>query len=289
MLEELEAAIDTLTGFDFQSLTDTELDAVVARFPGLVSRLQAAATTATGVWDARRVWRRDGCHSAAGRLSVDGHCAKRTARELLGVARLVRDLPAVAQAWAAAEIHTDHVRTIGQAHNHRTHDRMVDDQKKLVDYGRTDRRFDDFEAHIREWQLRADPDGADQETDEQMARNRASSVPASDGMWLGAWQLDPIGGLIVDTSLREVYDELFRAEWAAGVARYGAAMTVDKMERTHPQRLAAALVEMALAFPFLTKRRVSASEAGSQPGTSDGGTHAGAEEPAMAAVGGDER
>jgi len=70
-------------------------------------------------------------------------------------------------------------------------------------------------------------------------------VPSFDGMWLGKITLDPITGAIVSGELVKIERELFEADWAAARAALGHEPSTADLCRTHEQRRADALMEMA--------------------------------------------
>jgi len=156
----------------------------------------------------------------------------------------MRDLPLAADAWLAGDVDAAHVRRLAGARNPRTGEAMQRDEARLVhdartlDYG----RFDQLVAY---WSLHADPDGTSQDAIDQRDRRTVVLARGLGGSWVGALQLDPLAGAIVNDELRRLYDQLFEADWNEAKERLGRDPQVGELGRTPDRRRADALVEMA--------------------------------------------
>lgn len=228
----LAAALDALDAIDTTALSDDELGSLLVSLRALENRLDAAATRLTGEWDARQAWAADGARNGAAWLAHRTHMPHRTAQRRVRLAREVRAMPAVASAWVAGEIESGHVSALARARNERTAAPFERDEAMLVDHART-MRFDDFTRVLAYWSQVADPDGVEQDARELHEQRHAHLSLTFGGAWAGDLLLDPIGGSIVDTTLREIERELYDADKAS-----------DR-ERTSAQRRADAFVEMA--------------------------------------------
>jgi len=244
-LQQIEAAVSRFSASDPNLLTDPELTDQLVALHQLGSRIEALAAQRAAIAQSRQLHRADRYRSAASWLSERAHTSKPAARRVLRLGRFCRDMELIGEAWRSGEIDTEHVRIVAAAHSARTDAAMRDQQKLLVDTAATISRFTSFERAIRYWTNMADTDGPEPPTDEQLSRNQFTMGRASDGTLLGKFQLDTIGGAIVEGSLREIYEELFKKEWAETRARLGRDPLVSELPRTDTQRRAAALVEMA--------------------------------------------
>jgi hypothetical protein len=106
--------------------------------------------------------------------------------------------------------------------------------------------FDDYSILLRQWEAAADPDGA--HLDHERAHREREATLAHVGVKA---YLNAHGGAVAGAQLKEVLDAFvhseFLADWEAGVAEYGEAMSASKMARTERQRRFDALVAIFAA------------------------------------------
>lgn len=239
------AAVSALQGLDLEQLTPEELNEAVAAFQGLRARVDAAEARLVARWDAEKAWRLDGAKTPAAWIAWRNRLPVEEARRRVRHARSLRDLPELAEAWAAGEIDRSHVTTILGARNERTAERFATDHKVLLEAARI-QRFVDFKRTCDRWASIVDPDGAEQTAASERAAREVHLAKSIDGMWFGRMTLDPISGEIVSTTLAGIDRELFDADWAEAKERLGRDPLVVELCRTPAQRRADALVEMAI-------------------------------------------
>ena len=112
VLGEARAVLDRLGRVDLDGVGGAELSGAVLEAQRLRGALEAAEARVLARWDASRQWRADGGKTAAAWLAWKERIPVSVARARLRHARAARDLPAVAEAWAAGDIDRAHITTI---------------------------------------------------------------------------------------------------------------------------------------------------------------------------------
>ncbi len=231
VLERLDEAITALAAVDVDAIDDTTLDAFVIAVQRARHRLAGAGATALARWDAAGVWRSDGSRTAATRLARDTSTSATTAHIELRRARALTTMPATLAAVTDGRLSMDHVDLLARADQPHRHDLFLRDEELLVEQCTTLRHRQAVRA-VEYWTQLADTaTGTSTEPTE-----RASALHASttwDGTVRIDGNLDRIDGAIVAGELSRLEREQYLADEAAGISR------------SHSERLAAALVEMA--------------------------------------------
>jgi hypothetical protein len=238
------AAVSALQDLDLDRLSLEELSEAVVAFQQLRARVESAEARLVARWDATKAWQLDGAKTPAAWIAWRTRLPVEEARRRVRHARALRALPALAAAWSAGEIDRTHLTTILGARNERTAERFATDHTVLLEAARI-LGFVDFKRTRDRWVNIVDPDGAEQTADHQRAAREVHLSKSLDGMWFGRTTLDPISGEIVGTTLAEIDNELFRADWAAAKERLGRDPLIVELDRSPAQRRADALVEMA--------------------------------------------
>ena len=244
MFESLEAALVELADLDPMAMSDGELSAAMVEGRTAMARLAALVSGFTAVWDTRGSWVDDDVRSAGAWLVDRCGISPGEARQQLRHARLLRQLPLTAAAFAAGEIGVARVRVLLGAVSVRTIGRYVEDEQVLVEQAKT-LHFDDLVTAVRYWSQLADPDGCERSAEEQAARRHLDVAETLDGMSYGRFALPAVEAAIVSDALHRIEQELFDADWRAAKERFGEVFSVDQLSRTPTQRRADALVEMA--------------------------------------------
>jgi hypothetical protein len=208
------------------------------------NRIEAFFNSVVGEFDAWGEYAADGAQSAAAWLTAQCRIPAGHARNQVRRSREMRQLNECAEAWRDGDINAAHVDALCRKHKGATQHLLERDEAMLVGYART-LRFSEFTRAMEYWSQRADPDGT--ESDAEARRNRRDFylVPSMDGMYFGRMNLDPISGAIVSDELRRIEAQLFEADRQEAKARLGFEPTALDLLRTHNQRRADALVEMA--------------------------------------------
>jgi Domain of unknown function (DUF222) len=232
VLDQLNETIDRAAGLDVDALTDTELDELTVGLQRVRHRLAALNASALARWDGRGVWQSDGSRSAATRLARDGGVSLTTAHIELRRARALVDMPATAAAVGAGRVSMDHVDLLGRADQTHRHDLFLRDEELLVDQCATRRHAQAVRA-VEYWTQLADT--ATGENTPPPAERVSGLHPSTTlhGTVRLDGTLNRIDGTIVSGELNRLEREQHLADQAAGITR------------SHAERLAAALVEMA--------------------------------------------
>ena len=240
-LENFEDALEALIASGARNYGDGES---MEKLHSLEARFDSFMTEATGAFENEEQWAADGAKSAASWISSRCRVPRAAAKRRVRLARTLRHLPAVAQAWRHGAIGEDQAQAIAWARRHRTEASMARDEAMLVAQASA-MGFEDFSRALAYWKQLADPDGAEASDMERRASRNVFLETSYSGMWLGQITLDPVNGSIVSGELNRLEHDLFEADCAEAKERLGRAARIDELARTSGQRRADALVEMA--------------------------------------------
>jgi len=240
-LAEMAERFDKLVQGDPSAFADPESIVALHRFR---ARFDAFVTKATAAFDASGIWAEDGAQSAAACIATRTGIPKTAARREVRLGRALRELTATDEAWLAGELTEAQVGAISRLGNAVTAEALARDEEALVGHAKR-LRAEEFFNLCAYWRQLADPDGTESMAEAQR-RDRDVYLAASfEGMFFGKMTLDPISGAIVSGELERLREQLFQDEWAAEKQRLGTDPVLADLPRSHPQRMADALVEMA--------------------------------------------
>lgn len=240
-LASLIAAVDELVADDPGGFVDR---ADIVELKRQVARLEAIDARATEAFDRGGDWTSAGARSSIQWLAAATNGDKKTLGRQRRLGRAMAKLPVAAEAWLAGTITADHVGLLAGARNPRTADDLADDEAMLVGQAKS-LWFRQFEQAITYWRLIHDPDGSDGDHHENIEKRKLSYAQGMNGCWFGALTLDAISGEIFNNVLRAIEQDLFVEDWAEAKQRLGREPKIDDLSRTHLQRQADAVVEMA--------------------------------------------
>jgi Domain of unknown function (DUF222) len=240
-LENFAEALEALIASGAEHYGDGESMEALHR---LSSRLDSFMTEATAAFEAGEQWAADGAKTAASWISSRCRVPRAGAKSRVNLARTLRHLPAVAQAWREGDIGLDQARAMASARRHRTEASMARDEEMLVAQAK-ELGFEDFYRVLAYWKQLADPDGSERSDEERKAARNVYLTPSISGLHLGQMTLDPVSGTIVSNELNRLEHDLFETDCAEAKERLGRAGRIDELARTSAQRRADALVEMA--------------------------------------------
>ena len=235
------AAVDVLCAADVAVLADAES---IMELHRQHERLTAVLTVASAAFDAGGAWAADGARTGSSWLA--GRCSLpiSTARRRVRLGRALRHMPVVAEAWLAGEVGESHVEQLAAARTDATQAAFARDEEMLVGHAK-ELPYRHFLRTLAYWGQMADPDGVEDVAAAVRDGRRLHLSQGLDGTWFLDGVLDPISAAIVESELRRIDDELFRADWAEAKARVGEGVCLADLARTPAQRRADALVEMA--------------------------------------------
>jgi len=239
-VERYAEAADAAAATDLDALTDGELDAETVGLLRTRHRLDAEIARRVHRWDRRMVWIADGSRSPAARLARDGRLAGPTATRVVRHARAVASMPATQRAWAAGDLGDDHVALLAAAAGAGRDELFARDESMLVGQCETLLHRQATKV-VQYWCQRADAELRSDGTPPPPPTSLRLSTTFG-GAVTGDFVLDPIGGATVAESLRRIERELYRRDQRESVIR------------TKPERMAAALVEMAIRAHSVPKK-----------------------------------
>jgi hypothetical protein len=237
--------VEALVGLDLDTVDASALDEAVVELQRLRSMLDAAEVRMLGRWETSQEWRASGARTAGAALAHRTRMPASDCHRRLRHARELRTLPKVAAAWEAGDIDRAHVGVLLHVRNPRTAPAFEESQDGLLALARGE-SFLEFQRACETWLNLADQDGAGQRDAEDRAARKLHHSQSIGGLWFGRYTCDPVSGEIIETTLREIEDELYRADRAEARARLGRDPLVFELGRTPEQRRLDALVEMAV-------------------------------------------
>jgi hypothetical protein len=240
-VDDLLGVIDRLASADPFSYCYS--DSVIA-LQRVMARLSFVAAKAVASFDAGGEWAPDGAKTSVAWLDTRCHLPRDEGRRQLRRGRALAHMTLTAEAWASGAIGAAQVDVLIKTRTPRTEEAFERDEELLVRYAK-EMKFAQFCQVLDYWAQHADPDGAAQTEMERLARRDAYASQGIDGMWLGSFTLDPIGGTIVWSEHSRIEQKLFEADWAQAKERFGREPKLHELARTPAQRRADALVEMA--------------------------------------------
>jgi hypothetical protein len=242
LLDRLIATVDEICDADPSAFADMDAIKVLRR---QLSRIDAAATRATGAFDESGEWRATRARSLSSWLAGECHLPLAETRRQVSRGRALAHMPLVEDAWLAGDICAEHVGVLAGACSEARRETFARDEKVLVDDARS-MRFRDFWRAVRYWEQLADPDGAEDDAEDERANRALYFSQSFRGLWMGKMTFDPLNGTILDNELTRIEQQLFEADWAEARSRLGERATHADLRRTPAQRRADALVEMAI-------------------------------------------
>ena len=244
VLDRAASVLAELRVLDLDGVGDDVLSDTVLELQRLRGSLEVAEARVLVRWEAQGCWRSSGAKTAAAWLAWKERLPMGLARQRIRHARVLRQMPAVEQAWGDGEIDRSHLTTLLGARTPRTAVVFDTGHKVLLDMAR-EGSFGAFKRACDLFRMVVDPDGAEDRAAQDRQAREVHLSESLDGMWFGRMTLDPISGEIVATTLRMVERELFEADWKAAKERLGRDPLTIELDRTPAQRRADALVEMA--------------------------------------------
>jgi hypothetical protein len=220
----LHADLDDLLTLDVAALPDQTVRDGLLGLLAADNRLQAAIATWTAAFDTRDLAGTDAFRTTKVWLSAFARRSHRAAAALVRRARLLRHLPAVAQAAADGTATTDHLDRVATLAGQVGTDQVIPADQILADAA-TALRPEDLTRVCNRIRDTIDPDGPDPM---RAFEQRALTLTDIGGMVAIRGQLDPEGGAAV----REALDALMRPP-------------APDDDRTPTQRRADALVDLA--------------------------------------------
>jgi len=244
MLGAINEAIREAAAIDPESLTDDELEELVAELQHTKSAFAALTARVTGVWEWRRVWARDGSRSAAAHLAHRANVSRTTASCDITRGRRLRHMPLTDDAFTAGEIEVDRVDVLGRANTAELRVLFLRDEQILLEAARTC-AWDDFTRVVHIWKDQSEDEIGHNPVRRRWRDRRLSIVSTFEGAIDISGRGPGIEGSIVRNELDLIERQLFEDDLAKARAEHGDDVSLDKLWRDAPQRRFDALVIMA--------------------------------------------
>lgn len=242
-----KAFFDAFAELDPRTLDPDAIAELTITMHRLQSQMDAATTSVTGAFDAHGD--PEGALGTAPWVAWKCGIKKSQAKAEVSRARALRHMPAVAAAYEAGLITSEHVRLLAAGYG-ANGEAFAKAEEELVDAART-LRFDAFAYQVAYFRQLADPDGTEEEaTDAFERRSLHASRTFEDTVAIDG-TLDPVGGTIWLNELNRLERKLFEDDWAEARQRLGEAATSSDLLRTSEQRRADAQVLMAMRSAFM--------------------------------------
>jgi hypothetical protein len=183
---QLTDAVDGLLALDPDTLDDRELADAVVELRRQQSRLAAATTRLTAVFDARRIYADDGSRSCGAWVARRCRLPVGQARAEAWLGRRLRTMPVTAEAFAAGDISPRHVSVLASLAGGRTAELFARDEALLVGHALR-LSWPDFGRALVYWRQCADPDGTEGDAahDEALRRVHLSAASGAPVTWTG--------------------------------------------------------------------------------------------------------
>lgn len=222
--DQLDVSLDQVAHLDVDSVDDEDLlwaataaarlaaraDAMRSRFVDRVDTVGAAAV--------------EGIGSTGSWLKHAAQMTGRNASREVKRARVLRQLPAVAEAYAAGVMSTDQVDVFVRCHNPRTADAMSRDEELLLALAEA-ASVDRFAAELRGWAALVDTDGVD--PDPGHTARGLSMAQGLDGAWSGTFTLGSGDGATIAAAIDKIAEQYRQADRRDGVTRTASQRRAD--------------------------------------------------------------
>lgn len=205
-----------------------------------------AAVDALTAIDASRVYYEHGHASARVMFAHEAAVSSAEAFRLDKIRRMIAEAELIAHEWRAGGLSVDAAVLLGRAFaNPRTRRRFLDDQRWFI---KRARRFSfvKLKRLVARWIEVHDQDGSQPPVDPSFDNRYARLVQDH---FAKAWRLEASLGSLQGSFFHEVLRAYVKAEfskdWTEAEQIHGAAVCVDLLARTHSQRMADALCQIA--------------------------------------------
>jgi hypothetical protein len=243
--DRLRDAIDEIHELDLDTLTDAELDELAVDVHRQLSRHHAEEARLLSAVAARRSWAADGSKSCASWLARKTNGCRSTAAAALRLGDALEAMPLVAGALENGSVTVQHVRVLASCRRFRP-EAFADAEETLLKYAVT-LPFRQFVVVCARWREVVDPDGAEDRAAKLCDRRHLIFHRRRDGsLDFQSGLLDPVAADAFLDELRAIERSLFVEDWDEARARTEpGSQGMAPMRRSHAQRWADALVEMA--------------------------------------------
>ncbi len=239
-------SIDVPEVADLEGLGPRDLARTLAELDRVRRRVDALIAEAVSVAERSVAYAEDGHASVSGWVKATCNLSSADIKGVVQCGRLLHAVPEVRRVAHAGQLGVSQIRLLARLHsNPRCAEQLPGSAELLVGHAQA-LSFDEFAVVVRRWEALADADGA------HAAHERAhSGRDAHVSIVEERVYFDAHGGVVAGSMIEEIFtrfcDVEFRADWDAGVARWGDRMNPQLLERTPGQRRFDALLAVFTA------------------------------------------
>ena len=239
-------SIDVPEVADLEGLGPRDLARTLAELDRVRRRVDALIAEAVSVAERSVAYAEDGHASVSGWVKATCNLSSADIKGVVQCGRLLHAVPEVRRVAHAGQLGVSQTRLLARLHsNPRCAEQLPGSAELLVGHAQA-LSFDEFAVVVRRWEALADADGA------HAAHERAhSGRDAHVSIVEERVYFDAHGGVVAGSMIEEIFtrfcDVEFRADWDAGVARWGDRMNPQLLERTPGQRRFDALLAVFTA------------------------------------------
>lgn len=234
--ERADLDVDGLLEIDAGALDDDGVAAHLVALHRLRVFVDAAVTATAGVFDARAVWARDGARNAPGWITARTNAFYGAGKADVALARELRHMPVVAEAFAAGRLGREQVRLLAKARADGLEEIFATCEEVLVDevvgctVAGAARLLRRWAATVRKRLGLADPDQAPPAELDHGSRIHLSC--GFEGRWALDGSLDPETGEVLANAIDHQVD----ARWRDGVFHAEDGLVPAERPRHRPGR-----------------------------------------------------
>ena len=228
---------------EIEQLHGSELDETLRTLEITLRKVESAMAAVIDRSDRSGTYGIDGFRSVTSWSRAICNTSNPIASHRTRIARVLRDLPAVAEAYRVGDIGTAQVSKLAELHgNPRCREQLPASEELLLGFARR-LWYRQFAHACDHWRRLADPDGAERTSDE-VARSRNATIDIVGEQVVLAAQ----GGTLAGAEMQQIFERFCEAEfltdWDAAKAALGdnAIVTAEQLDRTAAQRRFDALV-----------------------------------------------
>ncbi|MYA75445.1 MAG: DUF222 domain-containing protein [Acidimicrobiaceae bacterium] len=239
-LDDVADALQLASKLEYGDLPGAVLADSAVRIAELKAQLEALEAEIVAAYDASGDWAVSGHRTVGAALSHRTRVRRSEANQTVHLARTLRAMPVVADAFGRGEIKLCHARRLAKAS---VRDGFSDAETLLCNQACT-LSYRAFDKAVSYWEHLVDADAAEHDATFKEQRREFHASMTFDGMGrLDGW-LDPIGFEEFRNALERIEAELFNNDLKDAQADHIDRHTAE-LWRTPAQRRADALVEMA--------------------------------------------
>lgn len=243
-IDGLVAAVDALVEAGVAPNDAADARVLIDEVEAVARRVRSVQVTLVDEIDRSGAHRVDGHASAKVMVRHVARLSNAEACRRASSAKALRDLPVVAEAFAAGRIGACQVERIARAHaNPRVRAQVEANDEAFATEAETD-DYRDFDRKVTAWVDLVDADGA-RDRDQRSHENRDVKLGQD---YDGSWRLTGGFGSLQGVELHAIFAAFLEAEtladWEKARATHGEAATEAHLPRTEGQRRADALFEV---------------------------------------------